>query len=139
MITLEKNNLSIINIWNEGISQNDYSMENSFNGVESNTKKPPMKELPKRKINNIIIYTSISRENEIKNRALLIYNDGTIKNVNENIFTKELAKIAKERKVDSYIELEKQGILKFTTVKALAKNWDNYFENDESNKQLKTA
>ena len=76
---------------------------------------------------NIIVYTAINRRNEIKNRAFLIYEDGTIKNVDEERFTKEIAQIAKDKNVSNYNQLESMGILEFTTVKKLVKDWNDYF------------
>ena len=86
------------------------------------------KEIKKQsELKNIIVYTAINRRNEIKNRAFLIYDDGTIKNVDEERFTKEIAQIAKDKNVSNYNQLESMGILEFTTVKELVKDWNNYF------------
>ena len=97
-------------------------------------KKPPVKKKEIKKQNdlkNIIVYTAINRRNEIKNRAFLIYDDGTIKNVDEERFTKEIAQIARNKKVSNYGQLESMGILEFTTVKDLVKDWNNYFDNNK--------
>ena len=90
------------------------------------------KEIKKQnELKNIIVYTAINRRNEIKNRAFLIYDDGTIKNVSEERFTSEIAQIAKEKNISNYGQLETMGILEFTTVKDLVKDWNNYFDTDK--------
>lgn len=98
------------------------------------SKKQPIAKIENKKqseLKNIIVYTAINKKNEIKNRAFLIYNDGAIKNVDEERFTKEIAQLAKEKNVSNYSSLEMMGILEFTTAKDLVKDWNNYFDNDK--------
>ena len=77
---------------------------------------------PVNKLNGVVIYTAINRRNEVVNRAMLIYEDGTIKNVSQKIFTDEIAKEAHRRGIKDYNQLVAEGFIVFTTVQQMVRD-----------------
>ena len=82
------------------------------------------------KLNGVVVYTAINRNNQIVNRAMMIYSDGTIKNVSQKIFTEEIAKEARKRGYSDYNKLVDDKFLVFTTVELMVRDWDKYFGED---------
>jgi len=134
-------NLMASNLWNSAISGSPEEMDNddplvkSFDAVKDalSSEKEEKKEVivkDETKLTGVVVYTAINRENKIVNRAMMIYSDGTIKNVNEKIFTDEIAKEARNRGYSDYNKLVDDKFLIFTTVEQMVRDWDKYFGED---------
>ena len=139
------NDLTIRALWNTvGTSPEESSMEDEevqlFHKIigsdgekkvnPSEESKPVEDKTSGKKINGIIIYSAINRENKIVNRAMVIYEGGVIRNVSEEIFTDMIAKEAHQRGYSDYNKLVEEGFVVFTTVNNLVRDWDKYFGDD---------
>ena len=128
------NDLTLRALWNTvGTSPEESSMEDEevqlFHKIigsdgekkadTSKESKPVEDKTNGKKINGIIIYSAINRENKIVNRAMVIYEGGVIRNVSEEIFTDMIAKEARQRGYSDYNKLVEEGFVVFTTVKTI--------------------
>ena len=122
-------NLMTSNLWNSAISGSPEEMDND-DPLNENKEKKEVIAKDETKLTGVVVYTAINRENKIVNRAMMIYSDGTIKNVNEKIFTDEIAKEARNRGYSDYNKLVDDKFLIFTTVEQMVRDWDKYFGED---------